>query len=68
MSERSFSLSLQVLSHTGGTLSNDRDDGDINEDGKKAMSLDWQKNNFARASRFFVNFFAIVVRLRRETF
>ena len=65
MSERPFSLLLQVLRRTGGTLSND--DGDINENGKKAIGLDWQNNNFARASRFFVNFFAIVARLRRET-
>ena len=35
-----------------GSLSND--DGDVNEDGKKAMGLDWQNNTFARASRFFV--------------
>ena len=33
-----------------GSLSND--DGDGNENGKKAIGLDWQKNNFARASRF----------------
>ena len=26
-----------------------------------------QNNDFARASRFFVYFFALVVRLRRET-
>ena len=26
-----------------------------------------QNNDFARASRFFVDFFALVVRLRRET-
>ena len=30
------------------------------------MGLDWQNNNFARASRFFVHFFAVVGRLRRE--
>jgi len=33
-----------------GSLSND--DGDGNEDGKKAIGLDWQNNNFERASRF----------------
>ena len=33
-------------------LSND--DGDVNEDGKKAIGLDWQNNTFARVSRFFV--------------
>ena len=32
-----------------------------NNNGKKAlMGLDWQNNNFAGASRFFVNFLAIV--------
>ena len=31
------------------------------------LTLDWQKNNFARASRFFVHFLAVVARLRHET-
>ena len=48
-----------------GNLSND--DVDVNENGKKAIGLDWQNNNFARASRFFVHFFAVSARLRRET-
>ena len=65
MSERPFSLLLQVLRRTGRSLSND--DGDINENGKKSIGLEWQNNNFARESLFFVNFFAIVARLRRET-
>ena len=39
-----------------GSLSND--DGDVNENGEKAKGLDWQNNNSARASRFFVHFFA----------
>ena len=47
------------------TLSSD--DGDGNENGKKTTGLDWQNNNFARASRFFVHFFAVTARLRRET-
>ena len=36
---------------------------------EKAIGLDWQKknNNFARASRFFVHFFAVAARLRRES-
>ena len=34
--------------------------GDDNENGKKAISLDKQNNNFARASRFFVLFLAVV--------
>ena len=49
------------------TLSNDDDDGGGKENGKKAIGLDWQDNNFARASRFFVHFFAVTARLRRET-
>ena len=49
----------------GGRLSND--DGDGEEKDKKAIALVWQNNNFARASRFFVHFFAVVARLRRET-
>jgi len=47
---------------TVGSLSN----GDSNENGKKALGLDWQNNHFARASRFFVHFLAIVARLPRE--
>ena len=46
-----------------GSLSND--DGDVNENGEKAINLDRQNNNFARASRFFVYFFTVVARLRR---
>ena len=42
------------------------DNGDVNENGKKAIGLDWQNNNFAPTSRFFVHFFAITARLRRE--
>ena len=34
---------------------------------KKAVGLDWQNNNFARAPRFFVHFFAVTARLRRGT-
>ena len=32
------------------------DDGDINENGKKAISVDWQNNSSARASHFFSTF------------
>ena len=42
-------------------------DGDGNENGKKAIGLDWQNNNFARASRFFVHFLAVIARLQHET-
>ena len=44
-----------------------KDDGDGNENGKKAIGLDWQNNNFARASRFFVHFFNVAARLRSES-
>ena len=50
------------------SLSNEDDDHcDGNENRKKAIGLDWQNNNFARASHFFVHFLAIVARLRRES-
>ena len=39
----------------GKGLSNN--DGDVNEKGKKAIGLNWQNNNFAHASYFFVRFF-----------
>ena len=47
-----------------GSLSND--DADGNKNGKKAIGSDWQNHNFARASRFFVHFFALTARLQRE--
>ena len=50
-----------------GSISNGDGDGDGNENGKKAIGLDWQNNNSAHESRFFVDFFAVVARLRRET-
>ena len=37
-------------------------DGDVNENGKTAIGVDWQNNNFARASGFFVHFFAVTAR------
>ena len=42
-------------------------DGDGNEEGKKAIGLDWLNNNCARASRYFVHFFAVVAQLQRES-
>ena len=51
---------LQGLSRNGPLisyirgLSNDDDDG--KENGKQPIGLDWQNNNFASASRFFVHF------------
>ena len=53
--ERSGKITLR--SHgTGRIGSLGNDDVDINEDGKNAISLDWQNNNFARTSRFFCTF------------
>ena len=48
----------RVIDKQLGTLSND--DGDTKESGEKAIRLDWQNNNFARASLFFVHFFTVV--------
>ena len=48
-----------------GTLKSD--DGDGNEDVKKAIGLITKKNNISRASHFFVHFFAVTAGLRRET-
>ena len=45
-----------------------KDGGGGNEtNGKKVIGLDKQKNNFARASRFFEQFSAVVARLHCET-
>ena len=55
-----------VLATEVGSVSND--DGDGNENGKKARGLDWQhNNNFARASLYFVQLFAVAARLQRES-
>ena len=55
---------VRDISRTG-SLSND--DGDGNENDKKAIGLDWQTNNIVRASRFLVHFFAVAARLQRES-
>ena len=49
-----------------GRLNNHEGDG--NENSKEAIGLDWQNNNFARASRFFVLCLAVValLQLRRD--
>ena len=47
-----------------GSLSNDY--GDVNENGNKAIGLDWQNNNVARASRSIVHVLALTARLRPE--
>ena len=36
-----------------------KDDGGSNKNGKKAIGLDWQNNNFACVSCFFEHFFAV---------
>ena len=41
-------------------------EGDDNGNTTKAIGLIKKNNNFARASRFFVHFFAITARLRCE--
>ena len=46
-------------------LSND--DGNGNDNGKKAIGLDQKNNDFARASRLLVYFLAVVARLQRKT-
>ena len=46
-----------------GSLS--KDDGDGNENGKKAIGLDKQNNNFARVSCFIVHFVPVAARLQR---
>ena len=58
---RSFHTRLQLfpsIDASLGSLSND--DGDINKNVTKAIGLDWQNNNFTRASRFFVHFFSLL--------
>ena len=47
-----------------GSLSND--DGDSNKNGRKPIGLDWQNNNFARASHLSVHFVAFVAQLVHE--
>ena len=49
---------------TRGSLSNN--DSDSNENRKKAIGLDWQNDNFACVSCFFVHFLAVTTRPRHE--
>ena len=53
-----------ILKSLVGSLSNDN--GDVNENGKKSIGFNWQNNNLARASRFFVHLFAVTARQQRE--
>ena len=54
---------FQQASLSLGSLSDD----DGNKNGKKAMGIDRQDNNFARASRFLVHFLAVAARVQRES-
>ena len=56
--------SLGPVTRTENLLGNDG--GDVNENGKKAIGLDQQNNNFFLASRFLVHSFTVTARLRRE--
>ena len=49
-----------------GSFSNDDDGGDSNDSAKERNGFVKQNNNLARASRFFVHFFAVIARLWRE--
>ena len=59
---------LDLKDPNWGGLSSDSDVGDIYKKVQKAKGLFWQNNNFARASRFSVHFFAVTTAgLQRET-
>ena len=51
---------------TLGSFSNDDDDDSEDVKKQKSNRFITQNNNFARATRFFVHFFTVLVRLRRE--
>ena len=55
-----FSLPIGFIPLDTMELRND--DGDGNDNDKKAIGLDKPNNNFARASRFFVHFSTVVAR------
>ena len=59
---------LAVVERLLGSLHLGNEDGDGNENGKKAIILDWRNNNFARTTRFFCLFFAVVARLQVPKF
>ena len=60
-------MSLMMMTTTTTTIADDNNrelkQRQGNETGKKAIGLDWKKNNFVRASRFFVHFLAVIARL-----
>ena len=54
---RSFHTLLQLFRSIDASLGSlGNDEGDVNKNVTKATGLDWQNNNFARATRFFVHF------------
>ena len=53
-----------VLSRILESLSND--DRDANENGKKAIGLDWQNNDSTRALHVFVNFLTVTGQVQCE--
>ena len=55
----------QTAKLCSSTLNND--DGDGSENGNNPIGLDLPNNIFARASRFFVHYLAVVARLQRES-
>ena len=58
--KRSFRTLLQLfrsIDASLGSLSND--EGAVNKNVTKATGLDWQNNNFERATRVFVPFFSL---------
>ena len=60
-----FNIFCVAVMHLSiGSLSND--DGNGIKNGNKLIWLDWQNNNFAHASCFFVHFFAIIAQLQHE--
>jgi len=54
----------KFLDHNNRELK--QDDGDGNENGKKAIGLYKKNNNFTRGLRFSVHFSAVAARLRHE--
>ena len=57
-------LQRRLSSKASVILGSSSNDGNVNRN--KPIGLDWQNNNFARASRLFVHFVAVVARLQRE--
>ena len=58
---------MLVLPNYASTIYRQKPKGDDKEIGKKWYVYIITNNNFARASRYFVHFFAVVAPLRQET-